>query len=204
MNNSDGQQTFSAGSLGSDAAFDAVYDVGIRALSEQHWTPVAVAGRAARLLALAGAKRILDVGSGAGKFCIVGALCTAAEFVGVERRAGLVEVARRAASGLGASRATFVHAKVEAFSFSGFDGFYLYNPFYEHVSEKRLNIDGGVKRTPKAHRSVIRATAERLRSAAPRAFVVTFHGSGGVMPRSYRFLGDELAGNDRLEVWVKE
>src|SRR5258708_7840111 len=115
MIDSDERPTSPPGSLSSDGAFDAVYDDGIRALSEQHWTPVAVAERAARLLALAGARRILDVGAGAGKFCIVGALCTGAEFVGVERREGLVRVARRAASDLRASRATFVHAKVETF-----------------------------------------------------------------------------------------
>src|SRR5262245_2791350 len=90
--------------LGSDGSFDSVYDEEIRALSEEHWTPVAVAARAARILTFAGATRILDVGSGVGKFCIVGALCTAARFVGVERRHRLVSIARRAAAEMGAVR----------------------------------------------------------------------------------------------------
>src|SRR5258708_32599839 len=84
----------------------------IRALSGQHWTPVAVAARAADLLTRAGATRILDVGAGVGKFCIVGALSTAAEFVGVERREGLVQVARRAAAQVGSKRPPFIHSNM--------------------------------------------------------------------------------------------
>src|SRR3954471_8285376 len=86
--------------LPSDVEFDDVYDPEIRALSPQHWTPVQVAARAATLLTQAGATRILDVGSGAGKFCIAGALSTDAHFTGVERRGRLVETARRAATRL--------------------------------------------------------------------------------------------------------
>src|SRR5204863_2649593 len=111
----------------SDAVFDSIYDDRIRGLSEQHWTPVTIAARASWLLTTAGATKILDVGSGVGKFCIVGALSTTAEFVGVERRAGLVDIARRAAATAGASRATFVHADIDAVSFDGYDGIYLYN-----------------------------------------------------------------------------
>jgi hypothetical protein len=70
--------------LTSDLAFDALYERRIRELSPQHWTPVRIARRAAELLTLSGAKRILDVGSGVGKFCIVGALTTEAQFVGIE------------------------------------------------------------------------------------------------------------------------
>src|SRR4029077_8901586 len=64
----------------SDDEFDSAYDKQIRELSEQHWTPLWVAARVAHLLTRSGATRVLDVGSGAGKFCIVGALSTDAEF----------------------------------------------------------------------------------------------------------------------------
>jgi predicted RNA methylase len=138
--------------LSSDDAFDRVYDEKIRAHSEQHWTPVGVAARAARLLTRWGARRILDVGAGAGKFCIVGALSTGAEFVGVERREGLVRVAREAATRLGASRAKFIHSNVDSFSFEGFDGVYLYNPFYEQTSKHVVLIDHDVERSGATHR----------------------------------------------------
>ncbi len=189
--------------LSSDTAFDRIYDDEIRAHSKEHWTPVAVAARAADLLTSSGATRILDVGAGAGKFCIVGALTTGAEFVGVERRAGLIRVARETAATLGATRATFVHANIDSFSFAGFDGVYLYNPFYEQISKHTDLIDQDIERTGAAHRFFVRAVEERLRAHPSPVAVVTFNGFGGLMPRDYQFMGDEPAGNDRLELWTK-
>src|SRR5258708_18652778 len=103
--------------MSSDLEFDSIYDERTREFSPLHWTPLLVAARAARLLTQAGATRILDVGSGAGKFCIVGALSTDARFVGIERREHLVQIASGAASPLGATPATFIQADVATFSF---------------------------------------------------------------------------------------
>ena len=190
--------------LMSDTAFDGVYDEPIRELSAQHWTPVQVAARAAKLLTQAGATRILDVGSGVGKFCIVGALSTNAHFVGLERRKRLVDIARGAAARLHVSRATFVHANVDAFSFEGFDGIYLYNPFYEQISRFLRQIDERPEPSPLLYRHFVRMTTEKLAALAAPVAVLTFNGFGGNMPTEYTFLGDEPAGNDRLELWVKK
>ena len=91
-----------AGEAVTDGEFDQVFVPDVEAISFRHWTPVWVARRAAELLVHAGATEILDVGAGPGKFCIVGALTTAARFAGVEQRGGLVEQARQAAGKLGA------------------------------------------------------------------------------------------------------
>ena len=189
--------------LSSDVEFDRAYDKQIRELSQQHWTPVRVAARVAHLLTRAGATRILDVGSGAGKFCIVGALSTHAEFVGVERRGYLVDIAKQTALRFGADRATFVHASADNFSFEGFDGVYLYNPFYEQISRFLTQIDGGIERSPLMYRHFVRSTMDKLAAMAPPVAVATFNGFGGLMPPEYDFRGDEPAGNDQLELWVK-
>jgi len=189
--------------LSSDREFDAAYDDKIRELSDQHWTPVRVAARAAHLLTHAGATRILDVGSGVGKFCIVGALSTEADFVGVEWRGNLVEIARRTALRFGAARATFVHASVDTFAFDGFDGVYLYNPFYEQISSFLVQIDNKIDRSPPAYRRFVRGTLTKLATAARPMAVVTFHGFGAPLPPEYTLMGDEPAGNDQLELWVK-
>ncbi|HVR01143.1 MAG TPA: methyltransferase domain-containing protein [Polyangia bacterium] len=164
---------------------------------------MAVAARAADLLTRAGATRILDVGAGVGKFCIVGALSTAAEFVGVERREGLVQVARRAAAQLGSTRATFVHANMDSFSFDGFEGVYLYNPFYEQISKFLPLIDRDVGRSVAAHRYFVRTTIEKLLAASPPLLVTAYHGFGGAMPPEFERMGAEPAGNDQLEMWIK-
>src|ERR1019366_6205983 len=92
-----------------DWAFDSIYPPSIRAISRRYWTPVDVARRAARLLWRAGARRVLDVGSGVGKFVLVAAgAVPEVRFVGVEQRPHLVEVARRAHEQLQLQNALFV------------------------------------------------------------------------------------------------
>jgi hypothetical protein len=189
--------------LASDAEFDGVYDEDIRDLSGQHWTPVRVAVRAAKLLTRAGARRILDVGSGVGKFCIAGALSTDATYVGLERRGRLVEIARSAAAHYGAERATFIHGNLDDFSFAGFSGIYLFNPFYEHISALVVPIDETVERSPIKYEHLVHTTTAKLDKLDPPVAVVTYNGFGGPMPIMYTFVGEEPAGSDRLELWVK-
>jgi predicted RNA methylase len=189
--------------LTSDVAFDALYEQRIRALSRQHWTPLRVARRAAKLLTLCGAKRILDVGSGAGKFCVVGALTTDAQFVGVERRGDLVEISRAAAVRCGARRASFVHAEVDGFSFEGFDGVYLFNPFFEMIGTVLEQIDGSTERSAVRHGDVVRSTTEQLARMAGPVAVVTYGGFGGPMPSEYKFVAEEPGRGEKLELWTK-
>jgi 2-polyprenyl-3-methyl-5-hydroxy-6-metoxy-1,4-benzoquinol methylase len=56
----------------SDESFNEIYPESIRKFCGRHWTPVAVAKMAAAYLADQPGARILDIGSGAGKFCMVG------------------------------------------------------------------------------------------------------------------------------------
>src|SRR5713226_861432 len=63
-----------------DERFDLIYPPEIRDLSCRHWTPVAVARKAAEFLVNERETRVLDLGCGPGKFCIVGALTTEAHF----------------------------------------------------------------------------------------------------------------------------
>jgi hypothetical protein len=171
-----------------DAGFDRVYPADVRHLSHVHWTPVAVATLAARFLVGAPGARVLDVGAGAGKLCLIGALVTAGTFHGVEQRATLVEAARAAARLLHAPRTCFEHGDVLDVAWSGFDAFYLYNPFADRLD---------------AFDASVRAVQARLDAARPGTRVATYHGFGGAMPPGYRrgFAGEgELAG---LELWTR-
>src|SRR3954467_12244399 len=77
--------------------------------SALHFTPVTVARRAAHLLAPKAGMRILDVGAGPGKFCVVAARelpsCT---FTGVELRPHLVKLARKVAARAGVDNTVFI------------------------------------------------------------------------------------------------
>ena len=195
--------TLIAGRPVSDVQFDQVYASELRFVSHQHWTPVAVATRAARLLSGAGASDIVDVGSGVGKFCIVGALTTPARFTGIEQRGKLVLAARTAAQRFGAERVRFVRANVLELKLDEFDGFYLYNPFFEQVLTPVLPIDHGIEHCPALYREYVYSTARKLARARAGTAVVTYHGFGGLMPSGYRCVHDEVARGGRLELWVK-
>ena len=79
-----------------DALFDQVFPPAQRFRSWLHWTPVDVAMRAAALLA-PGDERVLDVGSGVGKLCLVGAATTSGSWFGIEQDVEMVRAANMAA-----------------------------------------------------------------------------------------------------------
>jgi SAM-dependent methyltransferase len=186
-----------------DAEFDAIYAEWVRKLSEFHWTPVEVCIRAAELLVVDEQSSILDVGSGAGKFCLIGAACTGARFVGVEQRPRLVEVSREASRRAGLPNAEFIHGNMMSLDWGRFDGFYFYNPFYEHVAGFSPRIDEPIVVSPHLFTNYVVATCVKLVAAKPGARVVSYQGFGGPMPCGFRRILREPAGSEYLELWEK-
>jgi SAM-dependent methyltransferase len=191
------------GSAVADAEFDAMYPEWIRRLAEHHWTPVDVCLRAAELLAVNEQSRILDVGAGAGKFCLIGAASTGAQFVGVEQRSRLVEVARSVARGAGLTNAEFIHDNAMSLDWRRFDGFYFYNPFYEHIAGFLPRIDDPIVISPQRFTDYVETTCMKLFAAKPGARVVSYQGFGGPMPTGFRRILREPAGAEYLELWEK-
>ena len=103
--------------------FDSIYPAHIRLISRRFWTPVAVARHAAELFHGGGAHHVLDVGAGVGKFILAAAASAPTiDFVGVEQRAHLVGIARRARSRLRIPNACFRVADVTKVTWGAFDG----------------------------------------------------------------------------------
>ena len=125
----------------SDADWDLVYPAKYTELSSIHWSPISVVRRAATLLSKSSRTRILDVGSGVGKFCTVAALTTPGMFCGVERRGEMVDIARATAVRAKVSSTRFIHARVEDVDWMNFDGFYFFNPFAEVRWDEREASD---------------------------------------------------------------
>ncbi len=193
-------RTLRTGELVSDEAFDEVFPEAVRLASNVHWTPVDVAFRVAHLLAPTAGARILDVGSGAGKFCLVAAAATGADVKGVEQNPYLLSVARESARRMG------VAIDVRAGSFesedpSTFDGIYLFNPFTESICIPGAVADLG--HDVRSSRSEVRRAEIFLRGARVGARVATFCGFGGTMPDRYAILVREQRGGGTLEVWTK-
>jgi SAM-dependent methyltransferase len=187
-----------------DAVFDAVYPARIRLLSERFWTPVAVARRAADLFRRAGARRVLDVGAGAGKFVLVAASAAPTlAFLGIEQRADLVKIARRARSRLRIQNARFRVADVTAVPWEGFDAFYLFNPLAENLFGKEDWIDDRVELTQRRFGREVLRVEQALRRAPLGSVVVTYHGASARIPACYELAASERAGSDWLRLWTK-
>jgi SAM-dependent methyltransferase len=189
------------------AVMDADWDLGYPAryaqLSSVHWSPVAVARRAAQLLSRGPATRVLDVGSGVGKFCLIATLTAQGTFVGVERCGEMVDVARVTARRARSARARFVHARVEDIDWSLFNGFYFFNPFHE-LQGPSLRLVGSDPFEPAEYRELITFTQQRLEEARTGTRVVTYHGFGGEMPKSFKLVVKEPQHTDFIECWERE
>jgi hypothetical protein len=187
-----------------DILFDAVYPTTVQLISSRFWTPVAVAQRAASLLRAAGARRVLDVGAGVGKFVLVAASSVPElDFVGIEQRAYLVEMARSARLRLGIPNARFHVADVTAVPWDGFDAFYFYNPFAENLFVERNCIDDRVELTKQRFVRDVLCVEHALRTAPMGSLAVTYHGSSGRIPGCYDLLTSERSGTDWLRLWAK-
>lgn len=187
-----------------DVVFDAIYPARIRLISPRFWTPVAVARRAAILLRVAGARRVLDVGAGVGKFVLAAASEAAdLDFVGVEQRAHLVEIAKSARLKLGLPNASFRVGDVTTMSWDGFDAFYFFNPLAENLYLEGSRIDDQVELNKKRFvRDALRVERD-LRAAPLGSLALTYHGLSGRIPACYELETCEPAGSDWLRLWAK-
>ena len=182
--------------------FDELYPFPIRTISTTFWTPVDIALRAAKRLVNRSGCRVLDIGSGAGKFCNIGALATEGAFFGIEQREQLVECARDTASLLG-SAATFTHGVFGNLNPLDYDAFYLFNPFGENTFSSMEQIDTTVELTRERFASDVRLAQEFLGAAKPGARVVTYNGMGGKLPHCYTLVQREDFGCG-IDLWVKD
>ncbi|MDC3956157.1 class I SAM-dependent methyltransferase [Polyangium jinanense] len=193
-----------AGRVVSDLAFDRLYPERIRKLSNRYWTPVHVARHAAGLFAKHGARRVLDIGAGMGKFCVVGAITTELEFSGVEQRETLVAAGREVLKAYAIPRVTLIHGMLDDVDFDAYDGFYLFNPFEESTFSPSQWVDRTVPLSEeRATEDVARVEAAFAR-ARRGTCIVTFHGFGGAIPKGFVYLPEETRGVPFLRLWVKD
>ncbi|TKD05152.1 class I SAM-dependent methyltransferase [Polyangium fumosum] len=193
----------SAGRIVSDLAFDRLYPERIRKLSNRYWTPVHVARHAAALFAKHGARRVLDIGAGMGKFCVVAAITTNLELSGIEQREGLVTAGREILATYSIPRVTLIHGTLDDVDFDAYDGFYLFNPFEEGTFAPSQWVDRTIPLSEqRASEDAVRVEAALARVRRGTC-VVTFHGFGGAIPPGFVYLPEETRAIPFLRLWVK-
>jgi hypothetical protein len=182
-----------------DRVFDDLVLPELRHLSQVHWTPIDIAIRAAALMCPRPETRVLDIGAGIGKLCLVGALSELGTWYGVEQHWSLVHAAEQLAHRFGvADRTTFLHGDAFTVDWCEFDALYLYNPF---------ELDRPLASPADTRRVESQAARARARLAMLRdgTRVVTLHGFGDVMPPGYTLVYHERVPVHDLDLvlWVR-
>jgi hypothetical protein len=197
-------EQLAAGRSVADARFDRLFGPSLQRLAGLHFTPVAVAVRAAAWLTASGASEVFDLGAGAGKFCLVGAATTAARFTGVEARAGLVQIARGAARRMGLDRAQFVEGDLRTAPLGRAQAFYVYDPFSESTAEPDERLDPCVPTQDRAADAA--RLLERLATRPAGTRLAMFCGLGGPEPSGYRLVERIDVGErgDLLDLWERD
>jgi SAM-dependent methyltransferase len=185
----------------SDDAFNQLYPTPIQLLAQRHWTPLAVARKAAGFLGAENAARILDIGSGVGKFCLAAAYYKPhAFFTGIEQRKSLVHHANTAKEMVQLRQVSFFHGNFTQIDFRKFDHFYFYNAFYENLAVKD-KIDDSIDYSGELYNYYNRYLYRQLEQKPPGTRLASFHSLEDEIPPGYHIVGTEM--DSMLKFWIK-
>jgi len=188
-----------------DRAFDRFLPEDLRAVSMEYWTPLRVVKRAAEWLNDVNARHVVDIGSGAGKFCVAAAMLSQARFTGLEQSRSLIRSARLLAKVFGVDgRVTFVHGAFGAVMTPIADVYYLYNPFGNYWFDLRQDAERHIACTTERRLQEV-AHVERFIGTVPDGtYLLTYHGFGGRMPACCHLVCADLTLAGGLRLWRKE
>jgi len=186
----------------SESQFHLLYPASLHTLARNHWTPLIVAQKAANFLAAEKDARILDIGSGIGKFCLAAAYYKPqVTFFGVEQRKDLADYAEAAKEVTGLKNVSFIHGNITQLDFKHYDHFYFYNSFYENLAHTE-KIDDHVIYSIELYNQYNRYLYRQLEKKPSGTRVAIFHGMDNILPPDYLEGGSDL--DNLLKYWVKE
>lgn len=184
-----------------DSEFHQLFPLPLREVADTHFTPVEIAKMAARYLVTEPGTRVLDIGSGAGKFCMVGAACTDGHFTGVEQREGLYTLSKKLLERYHLSGVEFIHANITEMDLRWFEAFYLFNPFYENIHRSEC-IDTTIELNRKLYFSYSNHVKEQLDALSKGTKLVTYFSYLDEIPDSFE---PQIIGMDgKLKFWEKK
>ena len=185
----------------SDAQFNQLYPASSRMLAQRHWTPLVVARKAANFLAAESDVTILDIGSGAGKFCLAAAhYKPKAFYYGIEQRKRLVNHADTAKDMLRIENVSFVNGNFTQIDFRNYDHFYFYNSFYENITGTD-KIDNSIAYSLELFNYYNHYLYKQLEQKPPGTRLASFHSLEDEIPQGYHIVGSEM--NELLKFWIK-
>jgi SAM-dependent methyltransferase len=186
----------------SDAHFNQLYPHEAQLMAAQHFTPLHVTRHVIDFLAAEHGARILDIGSGAGKFCLVAAAYAPPAFIfGVEQRVNLVAHALNAKKQLGLDNVSFIEGNFIQLDLRQYDHFYFYNSFYENLNNFD-RIDETIVYSEELYASYVRSLHHQLKLMPKGTKIATYHSFTAEIPKEYKLV--ETTENGELKFWVRK
>jgi len=186
----------------SDIQFHLLYPPSIQQLARRHWTPLNVTQQVAEFLVPKGGVRVLDIGSGVGKFCLGAAYYKPeALFYGVEQRMNLILHANAAKRKLGLANVSFIQGNFTELSFKRYDHFYFYNSFYENV-KGTPKIDYNVSFSETLFNYYNRQLFRKLAEMPTGTRIVTRSSWEDKIPLDYQLVNSDF--DSMLKFYIKE
>lgn len=185
-----------------DASFDWLYPERIQQMSKRHWTPMEVAKKAAAFLTREGGKKILDIGSGVGKFVLLGAhYFPGSFFYGVEQRSELHHYALAAKEYTKTINSEFIHGNFTQVDLAAYDHFYFHNAFFENLDTKD-RIDHQIDYSTSLYQYYCRYLYKELDDKPAGTRLVTFNSLEDEVPPSYVLV--DASEDFLLKMWMKK
>lgn len=185
----------------SDIQFNQVYPISIQKLAEKHWTALAVAKKTAGFLAAEKNVKILDIGSGVGKFCLSAAYYKPeASYFGIEQRRKLFCYAEAARETLHMTNVAFIEGNFTQVDFKKYDHFYFYNSFYENLPGTN-KIDDSIEYSPELFNYYNRYLLKQLEQKPAGTRLATYHSLEDEIPKTYKEVSSDM--NGLLKFWIK-
>lgn len=171
----------------SDAVFDTIYPKKYQDHSARHFTPVHIAVKASRMLVDSPSDKILDIGSGVGKFCCIGSSITSAQFYGVEKRKTLTNLSNKIKRTYKLKNAHFINSDFNTLDFEQFNGIYFFNSFHEHFDETCI-LDENSKVSLAVYKKYHEDLMMKLNECKAGTRLVTYYTFKNKIPSSFRFI----------------
>ncbi|MEO5581532.1 MAG: class I SAM-dependent methyltransferase [Saprospiraceae bacterium] len=180
-----------------DKEFNLIYPKAFREIAEFHFTPIPVAIKAATYLANSRSTRILDIGSGVGKFCMIGSVKTKGVFTGVEFRKGLWSISNNIAQKYKISNVEFICSNITEIDFKAYDAFYLFNSFYENI-DRSSPINYEIKMKQHLYQTYSTYVRNQLDKLPKGTRVVTYFSYMKEIPDSYKVIKLDFDGKLKM------
>lgn len=193
-----------AGRVPTEEAFDRHLPDRLRSASSDFWTPLEVALTVAGWLREVGARTVLDVGAGVGKFCVGASLTTDCVYFGIEHRPRLVEAAQELARRFDVERrVAFIEGAFGDAIVTRADAVYLYNPFGENLRPYDDWLDDTVALGHARFRHDVALVERFLDSLPVGTHVITYNGFGGRMSEHFLEIRTDHTFPNVLRMWRK-